>query len=93
MATCRRAPRWSTLRFSLTIYAQGVTTAGLRGRQVELEDALGQWNFDLTITEDGQARTYDADCADVTWGELDSGMVRAHMARATVSIPCHPVGA
>lgn len=76
-----------------TIYAQGATTAALRTKQAELEDALFQWIFSATITEDGQALTYECDCADVGWGEADSGMVRAHLARASVTIPCYPVGA
>jgi uncharacterized protein (DUF1786 family) len=76
-----------------TIYAGADTTAALRAKQDELEAALFQWVFDATVTEDGQARTFECDCADVSWGDFDSGMVRAHIARATVTIPCYPVGA
>ena len=78
---------------NVTVYAQGATTSALRTKQNELEDALFQWIYSATITEDGQALTYECDCADVGWGEVDSGMVRAHLARATVTIPCYPVGA
>lgn len=76
-----------------TIYAGGASTAALRAKQDELEAALFQWIFDLTVTEDGAATTFECDCADVSWNEFDSGMTRAHMARATVTIPCYPVGA
>ena len=76
-----------------TIYAQAATTAALRTLQDELEAALFQWAFDATGTEDGEALTYACDCADVSWGDFDSGMVRAHIAKATVTIPCYPVGA
>lgn len=77
----------------VTIYAQGATTAALRTKMAELDDALSQWIYDVTITEDGQATTFECDCADVSWNEFDSGMTRAHLARATVTIPCYPVGA
>lgn len=77
----------------LALYAQAATTAALRTLQDEVEAALFQWSFDLTIAEDGQADTYSCDCADVAWNAYDSGMTRAHLARATVTIPCYPVGA
>lgn len=77
----------------LTVYAQAATSAALKTLQDTLETALSQWVYDATLTEDGVARTFECDCADVSWGEFDSGMTRAHMARATVTIPCYPVGA
>ena len=77
---------------SATVYAQGATHAALRAKQAELEAAAFEWSFDLTITEDGQAVTYAADCADVTWSDADSGMAGAHLARAVLTIPVHPVG-
>jgi hypothetical protein len=78
---------------NVTVYAQAATTAALRTLQDELEAALYQWIYSATITEDGQALTYECDAADIGWGEFDSGMTRAHLARATVTIPCYPVGA
>lgn len=77
----------------VTLYAQGATTAALDAKKAELDDALAQWIYNVTITEDGQATTYECDCADVSWNEFDSGMTRAHLAKATVTIPCYPVGA
>lgn len=77
----------------LTIYAQAASTAALRTMKATLEAALHQWIYSLTLTEDGQAETFECDCADVSWGDFDSGMTRAHLARATVTIPCYPVGA
>ena len=75
------------------IYAMGATTAALRTTQDELEEALFQWAYDVTLTEDGETLTYACDPADVSWGEADSGMIRGHIAKATVTIPCYPVGA
>ncbi|MGZ5410429.1 MAG: hypothetical protein ACXWDJ_10585 [Aeromicrobium sp.] len=77
----------------VAVFAQGVTTAALRTLQAELEAALSQWIFEATVTEDGSATTFECDCADVSWNEFDSGMTRSHLARATVTIPCYPVGA
>lgn len=76
----------------LTVYVSAATSAALRTLQAEVEAAFFQWVFDVTITEDGQATTCTADCADVSWGPFDSGMTRAHLARATVTAPVYPVG-
>jgi hypothetical protein len=66
---------------ALSIYAHGDTTAELFAAMDVLEAAF---------TIDGVSRTYAADPEFPQWGEVDSGMVRAHMARATVTVPLHP---
>ena len=73
----------------LTIYAQASSAALLEAAVNELEEALGQWSYDLTVAVDGQARTYHAEIVRPAWFQ-DSGMVKAHMARATVSVPVNP---
>ena len=79
----------STLPF--TVYTQAATTATLRAQMDELENALSQFTFDTTVTIDGVARTWACDPADIGWGDVDSGMVAAHMARAAISIPVYPI--
>lgn len=81
----------ATLQF--TVYARGTSAADLMAKRNEVEAAFFQWVYDLTVSEDGQAVTYTADCADVSWGEADSQMAGAFMARAVLTVPVHPVGA
>lgn len=79
----------STLPF--TVYTQATTAALLSGQMDELEEALSQFTFDATVTIDGVAKVWACDPADIGWGTVDSGMVRAHIARATVTIPVYPI--
>lgn len=73
------------------IYAQGADTAALETVKAELEAAVAQWSYDLTLTVDGAARTYSAEILlDVPWGPVDSGLVGAHLAVASFSIPLNP---
>lgn len=75
----------------LTIYAHGDTTTELEASKAELAAAVAQWSYDLTLTVDGAVRTYSAELVlDLPWGSIDSGMVRAHMARTSFSIPLNP---
>lgn len=74
----------------VTINAYGADAATLRANMNALVNALGQWSYDTTLTVDGQALgPWDSDPTSVVWFQ-DSGMVRAHLARATVSIPVNP---
>lgn len=75
----------------LTIKAKATTTALLVAAMDEVEAAFSQLAYTVTITLDGQSKAYVCDPADVAWGQVDSGMSKAFMAQATVSIPCHPV--
>lgn len=71
----------------LRIYAQGETTAAVRAAMDELEDALEQFYYSLTLTVDGVSRTWMADPELPQWGELDSGLVTAYKRVATVAVP------
>lgn len=71
----------------LRIYAQGESTAGVRAAMDELEDALEQFTYNLTLTVDGVSRTWVADPELPDWGELDSGLVTAYKRVATVAVP------
>lgn len=74
----------------LTIYAQAATSAALQTLRDQLEAAALQWSYDLTITVDGVAKTYNAELAMPVWTALDSGMARAHIDRCALSIPVNP---
>lgn len=74
-----------------TIYAHGETTAAVNAAKAELEAALAQWSYALTLTVDSVAHEYTAEILlGVPWGPIDTGMVRAHMASASFSIPLNP---
>ena len=74
----------------LAIYVQSDTTADLRTAMDALDAAATQWAYDLTVTVDGVARTYQADPEYPQWGQVDAGMVRAFMSHATITIPVNP---
>jgi hypothetical protein len=75
----------------ITIYAKGSTGAELAAAKDALGDALAQWSYDLTLTVDSVAYAYRAEILlDIPWGPIDSGMVAAHIARASFSIPLNP---
>lgn len=81
-----------TATLPLVIYATAGTSSALDTAKTALEAALNQWTYSLTLTVDGVARTYTAECADddISWGAIDSGMVRAKLARGSVVIPLYP---
>ena len=75
----------------LTVYAHGESGAATEAAKAELEEAVAQWSYDLTLTVDSVAHVYRAEILlDIPWGDVDSGMVAAHMARASFSIPLNP---
>lgn len=74
----------------LVIYAGADTSAALEALIDELEAATTQFAYDLTLSIDGQDRTWLADPELPQWGEVDPGMVAAHMARASIVIPLNP---
>lgn len=74
----------------LTVYAQAASSAALDALKAELETAAAQWSYTATVTVDGIATTYNCEPAIPQWGSVDSGMVRAHMARCQLVIPVNP---
>lgn len=74
----------------LTVYAGAASSAALQAYRAELEAAASQWSYDLTVTVDGVASTYNAEISLPVWNALDSGMVAAHMARCQLVIPVNP---
>jgi hypothetical protein len=76
---------------ALTVAARAATAADLQALRDDLDDAVSQWSFLLSLTEDGVTRTYSADCADVTWQPYQRGMAAALVATASLTIPVHPI--
>ena len=74
----------------LTIYAHAATSAALAAVKAELEAAAAQWSYDVTVTIDGVSEVFHCEPAIPQWGAADSGMVRAHLARASLVIPVNP---
>lgn len=81
----------STLPFVVT--AQSTTTGGLYVLKRRLANALEQWAYTITLDVDGEIQTFTCDPTSPRWGDLDSGMVRAFKARASVVVPVYPIGA
>lgn len=78
-------------QLNLSVYARAASTAALVALMDEVDAAFSQFVYDVTLTVDGSAKSYLCDCADVAWGDVDSGMAKAFMARATLTVPCYPV--
>lgn len=74
----------------LSIYAHGDTAAEVEAAMAELEAAASQFAYDITLEVDGVTQTWAADPELPQWGAIDVGMVRAHLVRASISIPVNP---
>lgn len=75
----------------VNIYAHGADAAALDAAKAELEAAVAQWSYPLTLGVNGVDYAYSAELVlDVPWGPIDTGMVRAHLAAASFSIPLNP---
>ena len=74
-----------------TVYAHGSTMAALRTAMSSLEAALAQSTYEVTLVVSGETvGTWPADPETPEWGELDTGMARQFMAKATVTFTLHP---
>lgn len=77
----------------LTIYTQATTAAQLKANKTTLAAALGQFTYSTQLLVNGEGYTHSSDPCAPKWNAFDSGMARAHMARANVVIPVFPIGA
>lgn len=75
--------------FPFAFYAGGDTDAELEASMAEVQTAVDQWTYDLTLAVASGSRSFTAECVDeaIDWGEIDSGMVRARIVRGSVVIP------
>lgn len=73
------------------IYTKAATSADLATNKATLATALGQFSYTVTLNLDGATYAYSADPCGPRWGAVDSGMVRAKIARASVVIPVYPI--
>ena len=74
----------------LTIYVQAANSADLETAMDALTAATTQWAYDVTVTIDGVAHTYQADPEFPQWGQVDAHMVSGFVARASITIPVNP---
>ena len=79
----------ATLPFE--VYAEGTSTATLHTKMDELETALFQFTFGVTVTIDAEATVWAGYCADVSWSDVDHELADLFVSKATISVPCHPV--
>lgn len=77
----------------LAIHALAASSAARAALEAELEAALSQFAFDVTLTVDGVATTYAADPSLPVWGDLRHGDVARFTSTASVVIPVNPPGA
>lgn len=75
----------------VTVYTDAASSAALATNKATLAAALGQFTYTVTLNLDGATSTYSADPCGPRWGAVDSGMVRARLARASFTIPVYPI--
>lgn len=76
----------------LTVYAQAVPGATLPTLKAILELAVSQFRYAITVSVDGDSKTYAAFPSFPQWGQIDSGMVAAKIASCSLTIPINPTG-
>lgn len=75
----------------LVIYAKAESAAALEVVKAELAAALNQWRPDIATNIDGVTKTYEVVYPIAPhWGVVDSGMVKAHIARTSVTVVVNP---
>ena len=79
----------TTLPMRVNVHA--ASTSALEALQEELEDVLSQFTYTSTVTIDGVAKIWNSDPADIAWGDVDSGEVKAFLVQAAVTIPVYPI--
>lgn len=84
------AARRTQSTLPLTIYCQAASSAALATMKAQLATVLWQYPIPITLTVDGVATVYEGWPSIPQWGAIDSGMARAHLARATCVIPVNP---
>lgn len=76
----------------LTVNIRAASSAALETLKAEYAAALGQFIYELTLTEDGITTTYDAECSSPRW-VTDEGLQTAYAAKGSVTIQLNPPGA
>lgn len=74
----------------LIIRTVGTSVANLVTKQAELEQALTQFEFPLTLNIDGASATWSGEYSWPQWVAPDAAMRADLTARATVDIPINP---
>lgn len=83
-------PAMGTLAMTVTV--TGASEAALKANKRALEAAFKQrLTYAVSVTTLGSADTYTCLPGRVSFGAVDSGMTRALMARAVITVPCFPL--
>lgn len=78
---------------TLKISAHGDNTTEMLAAMEELQVCTSQFTYELALEVGGVlVGTYEAHSEMPLWGALDSGMVRAALNEATITIPLNPPG-
>lgn len=71
----------------------GTSATDLATKKAELRAALGQFSYSITLSLNGVASTFSADCSTPAWGAVQRWMQVGFTARAVLTIPVNPPGA
>lgn len=77
----------------LAVRAARATEAAVATLKVELEEALAQFTYPVTVELDGVTQTWEADYTWPAWAPREPWMRAQHGERATLAIPVAPPGA
>jgi hypothetical protein len=72
-------------------FVLGSTAVELKNAVTALEEALGQWTFETTVTLDGLADVWQCDPADLRTGPIRHGEQAALLRKFAVTIPVYPI--
>ena len=77
----------------LTVYTLAADEATLKAQKRALEAVVSQFTYTATLTTVGGPDAYTCLPGRLSWGTLDSGMVKARLAKAVITIPVQPLEA
>lgn len=75
---------------SFPVIVKGDSPATVEARVNELEQALWQFTYDVTLSVDGQSTTFEAEPAVPVWGRIFLGQLRTFSRAGQVSIAINP---
>lgn len=76
----------------LSVMVRASSDATLATLKSELETAVSQFSYTVTLTQGAAVQSWSADATWPAWGPLDFGLASNYMAQAGLSIPVNPIG-
>lgn len=77
----------------LSVIVRGSSEANLATLKAELEAAVSQFSYEVSVVQGAVTQTWTADPTWPAWGALTFPMASNFMAQAGLSIPVNPIGA